>query len=138
LRGSFAGAADAAFGVGHDAVVEVEQSGATSGERKNDGGGIAAGIGDEARAGDLRAMQLRHAVDGLGLVRRPARAFILRSCRRRDWLLREPPCAAQVNDAHAARESFGHPLAGLLVRGGEKEDFTPRSAEQTPRRRAAA
>ena len=53
--GSFARAADAGLRVGDDAVVEVEQAGADERrEREDDGGGVAAGVGDEARVCDLR------------------------------------------------------------------------------------
>ena len=66
--GSFARAADAALGVGHDAVLEIDESrGDQRLQRQNDGSRIAAGIGDQLRAGNLLAMQLRHAVDGLRL-----------------------------------------------------------------------
>ena len=66
--GRLAGAADAGFGVADDAVVEIDEAGAEErGEREDDGGGVAAGIGDEAGRGDLVAMQLGGAVDGFGL-----------------------------------------------------------------------
>ncbi len=52
--GRFARAADAALGVGDDAVVEIDEArGNQRPEGEDDRGCVAAGVGDEARAGDL-------------------------------------------------------------------------------------
>ncbi len=66
--GALAGAADAGLRVADDAVFEIDQAGLQQGrEREDDGGRVAAGIGDEARLGDLRRVQLGRAEDGLCL-----------------------------------------------------------------------
>ena len=55
--GGFPRAADAALGVADDAVVHVDQAGAKQWrKRKDDGGGVAAGVGDESRCGNCFAV----------------------------------------------------------------------------------
>ena len=107
---------------------------ATSGlSGENHGSGVAAGIGNEARAGDLFAMQLRHAVDGLRLRGRgQLRAVVLKGVDCAIGRFDKPPCAAQVDDAHAAQQRFGHPLARLLVRRGQEQDLNAAAGEQIP------
>ena len=66
--GCFARARDAGFGVGDDAAVEVDPARVDERlKRQDDRGGVAAGIRDESGVANLVAMQLGHAVDGLGL-----------------------------------------------------------------------
>ena len=68
--GGFASPADAGLGVADDAVVDIDQTGAEQRrEREDDGGGVAARVGDEAGAGrgELGAMEFGAAEDGLGL-----------------------------------------------------------------------
>src|SRR5579862_2213167 len=64
----FSGAADSGLGVGDDAVIDVDEASLNEwGEAENDGGGVAAGVGDEAGVADFVAVQFGTAVDGLGL-----------------------------------------------------------------------
>src|SRR5271156_5187693 len=66
--GRFAGSADSGFGVADDAVVHVDYAGLDEwGESEDDGGGVAAGIGYEARVADFVAVEFGTAVVGFGL-----------------------------------------------------------------------
>jgi hypothetical protein len=57
--GGLAGAADAGLGVGDDAAIEVGEAGLYQGrEGEDDGGGVAAGVGDQPGVADLGAVQL--------------------------------------------------------------------------------
>ena len=61
-------AADSAFGVADDAVIEVDQTGAQQRrEREDDRSRVAAWVRDEASVGDLGAMQFGAAEDGFRL-----------------------------------------------------------------------
>jgi hypothetical protein len=80
-------------------------------------------------------MQLRQAIDGLrldggGLVR----TFVLEGINRAVGRIGEPPCAAQVDDAHATQKSLGNPLARLLVGSSKKENFNAAAGQQIPRK----
>jgi len=93
-------------------------------EGEDDGGGVAAGVGDDAGTANLVAMEFRAAVDGFGLKLGGVFGvgvfeFIYGAVRG----LVETPCAAEVDDPDAALDGFGDPLAGLLVRCGEEEDL---------------
>jgi hypothetical protein len=123
--GGFAGSADAGLGVADDAVVEVDEAGLEErSEGEDDGGCVAAGVGDEARGADLVAMQLGAAVDGLGLQHGGLlRVGVVKFVDGAVGGLVEAPGAAEVDDADAALDGLGRPLAGLLMRCGEEEDF---------------
>ena len=77
--GRLARAAHTAFRVGNDAVFQIHQPrGHQRLERQNDGSCVTAGISNKARAGNLCAMQLRHAIDSLRLSGHSLlRAFVL-------------------------------------------------------------
>ena len=88
------------------------------------GGGVAAGVGDEARLSDLVAMQLRASVDGFGL--ELCGVFGVRVVQLVDGavgIVLQTPGAAQVDDFDAVRDRLGDPLARLLVRRREEEHF---------------
>jgi hypothetical protein len=51
------------------------------------------------------------------------RAFVLEGIDGAVGRFSEPPGAAQVDDAQPRFERLGHPLARLLVRRGEKQNF---------------
>src|SRR5580658_6837046 len=135
--GRFARPADAALGVADYAAIEIECAGRGERlERKNDGCGVAAGIGDEARACYAAAMQLGHAVDGLRLRGcGPLGAVVFKFVDGAVGSFMETPCAAQIDDAEAALERFRNPLARLLVRSGEKQYLDSAGGEQLPRER---
>ena len=66
--GSFAGSAHAALRIGHNAALEIEQTGGSQRlQRQNHRGRVAAGVGDQPRRGNLLAEELRHTIDGLSL-----------------------------------------------------------------------
>src|ERR1700691_2014298 len=55
--GSLSSAADAAFGIGDNAVVEIDETGGNQRlQSKDDGGCVAAGVRNKTRVRDLRAM----------------------------------------------------------------------------------
>ena len=139
-RGRFARAAHAALRVGHDAVLEIDEARSHQRlQRQNDRRRIAAGIGDQLRAGNLLAMQLRHAVDGLGLRGRgQLGAFVREGIDGAVGRFGQPPGAAQVDDAQSALERFGNPLARLLVRRGEKQNFDAALGQQIPGKRLSS
>ncbi len=116
---------------------EIDESGGdqrTQGE--NHGGGVAAGVGDEMRAGDLGAMQFRHSVDGLRLNRGcNRRAVVLEGIDGAIGCFVQAPCAAEIDDAQAVRQSLRHPFARLLVRRGEKQNLDAAVGEQLPGKR---
>ena len=69
LRGRrLARAGDAGLRIADDAVLHIDPSGGEQRlQRKDDRGGIAAGIRDQLRLGNRIAMQLRHAIDSRGV-----------------------------------------------------------------------
>ena len=138
--GSFARAADAALGVGNNSVIEIDESGRDQRlERQNDRSCIAARIGDQLRAGDLLAMKLRHAIDGLRLRGRGQfGAFVVEGIYGAIGWLGQPPCAAQIDDAQPALERFRDPLARLLMRRSEKQHVDAALEPAVPMRMAPA
>ena len=114
----------AGFRIADDAVVEVDQVGAEEwGQREDDRGGVAAGVGDESCRGDGGGVELGGAVDGFGLERGGGFGvgvveFVYCSV----GLLLETPGSAEVNDADACSDGCGDVFARLLMRGGEEED----------------
>src|SRR5580658_3389737 len=78
-------------------------------------------------------MELGHAVDRFRLNRgRNCRVFVLEFVDGAMRRIGETPGAAEVDDAQATVESFWNPLAGLLVRRSEKENFDAALFEQIP------
>src|ERR1700722_5724933 len=64
-RGRFACATDSGLGIADDAVVEIDEAGLNEGSQgEDDRGGVASGVGYEACAADLVAVQFGTAVDG--------------------------------------------------------------------------
>ncbi len=114
--------------------VEVDQPrGHQRLQRQNDRGRVAAGIGDEARSGNLCAMQLRHSVNGLRLGGRGQfGVVVLEGVDSAVGRLGEPPRAAQVDDPHSVPERIRNPLARLLVRRGEKQNVNAPLCQQLP------
>ncbi len=81
-------------------------------DRKNHRSGIASRVGDDRSSRNSGSMQLRHAVDGLGLdFGGDGRAFILEFVNGAVCGVYEPPRAAQVDNPQTARERLGNPLA---------------------------
>ncbi len=118
--GGFAGSGDAGFGVGDDAEGEVDEVGAEEwGQTEDDGGGVAAGVGDEAGGGDGGPVELGGAVYGFALE-------CLRGCGvgvgelvdGAVGVVLEAPGGGEVNDADVVGEGLRGPLAGLLVGRG--------------------
>jgi hypothetical protein len=78
-------------------------------------------------------MKLGHAVDRLGLNGRSLRsAFVSEGVDGAIGRLGEPPSAAEIDDADAASEGLGDPLARLLVGRGEKEDLNAAIGQELP------
>ena len=123
--GGFAGAADSGLGVADDAVVEIDEAGLNEGSQgEDDGGGVAAGVGDEACVGDLVAVEFGAAVDGFGLeVGGVLGVGVVEFVDGAVGAVLQTPCAAEVDDLDAPLDGFGNPLAGLLVGSGEEEDL---------------
>ncbi len=107
---------------------------ATSGfSGQNDRSRVAAGIGDQPRAGNLLAMQLGHAVDGLRLRGcGQLGSFVLKGIDGAIGRFGQPPRAAQIDHAHPALQRFRDPLARLLMRRGEKQHFDAELGQQFP------
>ncbi len=123
--GRFARAGDAGFGVGDDAVVEIDDVGADErSEREDDGGGVAAGVGDEAGGFDLGGVELGRAVDGFGLELRGAvRVGVVELVDGAVGVVLQAPGGGEVDDADVVlerdgRERRGTARAGARGRGG--------------------
>ena len=132
--GSFARTTDAALGVGDDAGGEVDDASGDEGlDGENDGGGVAAGIGDEASITNLSAMKLGHTVDGFGLRGGGERGgFIVKFVDGAIGGGVQTPCAAEVDDAHAALQGFGSEFTRGLMGCGEEEDIDVVLGEMLP------
>ncbi len=139
-RGRLSRAAHAALGVGHNAVLQIDQSrGNQRLQRQNDRCRVAAGIGNQPRAGNLLAMQLRHAVDSLRLRGRGQLAsFVLKGVDGAVGRFGQPPRSAQIDHAQAALQRFRNPLARLLMRRGEKQHLHAALGRAAPRKTAPA
>ena len=118
--GLAAGAGDAGLGVADDAGGEIEDPGLDEGtESEIGGGGVAAGIGDEAGAADLVAVELGKTVDGGGeQVRGDGRFFIPALV---DIGSAEAEGTGEVDDAEAGVEEGGGQIDGDFVRSGEED-----------------
>ena len=135
LRGGrFACAADAGFGVADDAVVEVdEMSLEQRSEREDDAGGVAAGVGNKARGGDLRAVEFGRAVDGFGLQFRGGGGIgVVEVIDGAVLFAVEPPGTREVDHTQAVGERVGDVLARLLVWRGEEEEINSFLFEELP------
>ena len=131
-RESFARAGDAGFGVGDDADVEVDHIRAEQGsEREDDGGGVAAGVRDEIRCGDGRAVELGVAVDG-GLLERVGGGCVFELVDGAVGRVLQPPGGGEIDNLDAVGECYGCELAGLLVGCGEKEKLDAFALELFP------
>ena len=78
-------------------------------------------------------MEFGAAVDGFGL--ETARVLGVSVGEFVDGSVRgvlEPPCAAEIDDLDAAFDGFGDPLARLLVRCSEEQDFGSGVYESLP------
>ena len=128
-------AAHAALGVGNDAVFQIDEPRRDQRlQRQNDRGGVAAGIGNQLRARNLLAMQLRHSVNGLRLrCRGQLRSFVLKAINCAIGRVAQPPRPAQVDHAHSALQRFRHPLARLLMRRGQEQHVDSERGQQFPR-----
>lgn len=122
--GRFAGAGDAGFGVGDDAVGEVDDVGAHEwSEREDDGGGVAAGVRDEAGVADGRRVELGRAVDGFGLEFGGAVGVgVVELVDGAVGFVLETPGGGEVDDLDVVLEGDGGEFAGLLMRQGEEEE----------------
>ena len=110
-RWSLARAADAALGVGNNAVLEIDEARCDKRlQRQNDRGRVAAGIGDQLCAGDLLAMQLGHAVNGLRLRGRGEfGAFVVKGIDGAVGCIGQPPRAAQIDHAQCRDSALRAP-----------------------------
>ena len=115
-------------------MVEVDEVGAEEWrEREDDGGGVTAGVRDEASGGDGRGVELGAAVDGFGLEGGGERGVeVFELVDGAVGLMVETPCAAQIDDLDVVGEGNGCPLARGLVRGGEEDDVDAFPLEMFP------
>jgi hypothetical protein len=124
-RGGFAGSTDSGLCVADDAMGHVHQACLKQGrEREDDGGGVAAGVGDEACAGNLVAVELGRSIDCLGLQRGgEIWICVVQLINGAVGALLEAPSSAEVDDFDSVLDGLRHPLPGLFVRGREEQDF---------------
>src|SRR6185437_2125077 len=113
---------------------EVDEIGADERrEAKDDGGRIAAGVGDEPRGFNLGRVELRRAIDGLGLQLRGAvRVRIVQLIDGAVVGVAQTPGGGEIDNADVVRESDGRELSRLLVRQGEKEEVDTLFGERVP------
>jgi len=121
----FSGSADSGFCVADDAVGNIHETSLKQWrEREDDGGSVAAGVGDEARVGDLVTVEFGTSVDCLGLKDgRVLGVCVVQVVDGAVGALLEAPGSAEVDDLDAVLDGLGYPLAGLLVWGREEENF---------------
>ena len=103
-------------------MIDVDEVGLNERREGEDGRrGIASWVGDEASAADLVAVELGGAVDGFGLKLSGVLGVgVFEFVDGAVCGVVETPGAAEIDDPDASFDGFGDPLAGLLVRGGEK------------------
>ena len=138
VGGLLAGAADAAFGVADDAVVEIDEAGAEKRRKREDNGrGVAAGVGNEARRGNLVAMKLRRAVNGLGLEGGGERGIgVGELVDGAVGGVMQAPGTAEIDDLDAAFEPGRSPFPRGFVGQGEKDDVDAGVLDEVPAKRA--
>ena len=113
-----AGPGDARLRIADYAWFELDQpTPQQRSQRENDGGGVAAGIGDQLRLGQPLTVQFRQAVDGLvGELCCCHRVCVLEAVDGAVLCPLEPPRPAQVDHPQTAANRLRHPLARDLVR----------------------
>ncbi len=104
-------------------MVDVDQAGLDEwGQGEDDGGGVAAGVGDEARVADLVAVEFGTAVDSFDLeLRGVGGVGVVELVDGAVGVVLEAPGTAEVDDFDALSDGGGDPLARLLVRRCEEE-----------------
>ena len=127
-------AGDATLGVADDAVVDVDEACAKDwGEREEDGGGVAAGVGDETCVGDGFAVEFGTAVDGFLLDGRGCGGVgVVQFVDGGGFGLVQTPGSAEVDDLDAAVEPLGRPLAGVFVGQREEDEFDAGILDEIP------
>ena len=126
--GLAARAADAGFGVADDAGCAVDDAGFEQRPDGQVGGrGIAAGVGDQARAGDALAAEFGQSVDGFGQQCRLGVSALYQVLVALGGAQAEG--AAEVDDAHPGGEQPGRQFHGNFGRRGEEDDVELRIAD---------
>src|SRR5258708_3947697 len=117
--GIFAGAASSGLAIAdHTAAAGDEAGFGERAESENDAGGVTAGIGDEARGGDLASVQLGEAVDGFAEPTRVRSRELIPG--RKGIGGTKTESAAEIDDAQTGLEKRRGDFRGNVMRRGEK------------------
>ena len=102
--------------------------------RENHRRRIAPWIGHQPGSCNLFPVQLGHPVHGLGLCcGGDVRTFIFKLIHRPILGVREPPCAAQIDNAQSVLQSLRNPFTRLLMRSCQKQQFDTLLSQLFPR-----
>src|SRR5580658_923324 len=130
----FACAAGTGFAITDDVLAVRYRTGVGKrAEGEDNAGGVAAGIGDQARFSDVLRIQLGKAVDGFTEIAGVRRRQLVPGGK--CFRLRKAEGAAQVNHAEARFEKRGSEFRGNFMRRGEKSRSRSRGSDRVERKR---